>query len=309
MEQKKEAQEGESISRVKQIVAFILELNWFLSASAALVFFILLKKFVVDIARVNSQDMNNTFFYGDAVLIRRSVEYVQTGDVVQFSFPAKDSTTPSATMIQRIAGLPGDTVEIKDKVLFVNGRRVPDTSTVKHNFFVRAPRKLDSLFKLNYALWEGGEISQRGDYSYSLTDREAQRLRKDTAVNSVELKSEKAGNWDETLFPNSKHYRWNMDHYGPVYIPAKNDTLYLDTFNLALYERLITQYEKNLLEKRGDSIFINGQHTNSYVTKKSYYFVLGDNRDNASDSRSWGFLPENALKGKILRVIRRGGHE
>ena len=308
MEPPKERKTSGAISKVKQIVAFILELNWFLSASAALLLFILLKKFVFDIARVNSHDMNSTYVYGDALLIRRSTDDLKRGDVIQFVFPVRDTTATRALMMQRLFGMPGDTIEIRDKNVLINGFQLTDTSTVQYNYFVRAKSRLDTAFRMKFNLWEGGDISERGDYSFSLTKDQAAALRTDTnTIRSVELKTEKKDNWDETIFPSSPHYRWNIDHYGPLYVPRAGDTLNLDTVCLALYETLITKYEKNTLSKRSDSIFINGHYTKTYVTKKDYYFMLGDNRDNASDSRTWGLLPRNDLRGKMLMVLRRSG--
>src|SRR5688572_5498219 len=100
MEQETQAEERAGGKR-KQIIAFVLELNWFLSASAALLLFILLKKFVVDIARVNSFDMNTTYTYGDALLIIKTYDSLVTGDVIQFRYPVKDSLAPAADMVQR----------------------------------------------------------------------------------------------------------------------------------------------------------------------------------------------------------------
>jgi signal peptidase I len=304
MEQETQAEERAS-GKVKQVIAFVLELNWFLSASAALLLFILLKKFVVDIARVNSHDMNATYSYGDALLISRSFDSLATGDVVQFRYPVKDSLAPAADMIQRLFAMPGDTIEVVDKAVYLNGTRLRDTITVLHNFFVKAKGKLDSTFREKYGLWEGGDISDRGDYSFSLTEAQTNLLRNDTMIISVDPKKEKHGNWDETLFPNSNQFKWNMDHYGPIYIPAQGDTLKLDSLNLPLYETLLTSFEKNTLQRRADSILINGKYTREYVVKKNYFFVLGDNRDNANDSRNWGFLPENFIKGKVVMTLRK----
>jgi signal peptidase I len=39
--------------------------------------------------------------------------------------------------------------------------------------------------------------------------------------------------------------------------------------------------------------------------KQDYYFTMGDNRDNANDSRIWGFIPANCIKGKMVMVLKR----
>jgi signal peptidase I len=142
------------------------------------------------------------------------------------------------------------------------------------------------------------------DYSYSLTFQEYWRLRRDSMVLRAVRKSEKAGAFDDTCFPFSSKYKWNRDHYGKIYVPRINDTIRLDTVSFKLYAVIIKDYEMNKTELRHDSIFINDQLSDRYVIKKNYYFVLGDNRDNAIDSRNWGFLPENMIVGKVIRTIK-----
>ena len=77
----------------------------------------------------------------------------------------------------------------------------------------------------------------------------------------------------------------------------------LDSLNLCIYERIISAYEGNTLELKGDSIFINGECKTSYVIKQNYYFMMGDNRHNSQDSRHWGFVPEDHIIGKATRII------
>jgi signal peptidase I len=54
-----------------------------------------------------------------------------------------------------------------------------------------------------------------------------------------------------------------------------------------------------------NKIYINDSLSAIYVVKQNYFFVLGDNRDNAIDSRTWGFLPEKFIAGKIVSLIKR----
>jgi signal peptidase I len=63
--------------------------------------------------------------------------------------------------------------------------------------------------------------------------------------------------------------------------------------------------ENNTLEVSGDSILVNHQRVKNYTVQQNYYFVMGDNRDNAVDSRMYGFLPESKIKGKVLFLIKR----
>jgi signal peptidase I len=279
--------------------------RWFISAYLALAAFLLVKKFAFDIVRVNNKDMHATFMYGDAVLVKKCFNNYQRGDLLYSVFPIQDTALSRTFFIQRVMGLPGDTLQIKDKEVFVNGNIIPDTNTVRFNYYVKSKKvKLDSVFREKYSLQDGGQVSAHFDYSFALSKLECNKLKEDSAIMAVTRKAEKKNSYDDGCFPNSEHFTWNMDHYGKIYIPKMNDTLTLDSVNIHLYKRLITDLEKNELRIENDSIQINGKYTNQYVVKKNYYFLLGDNRDNANDSRNWGYLPDNFVVGKVIRTVR-----
>lgn len=250
--------------------------------------------------------MEGSYSVEDALLLKKFGNDYKTSDVVYFEYPIRDTLGGHTFFIQRIFGLPGDSVHISDKLVFVNGKSVPESADLKFNYFVKSKKLiLDSTFLARYGLKEGGKISDSFDYSYALTKIQSDSLRKDTLISYVQVKQEKKSAYDETCFPGDSHFKWNMDQYGGIYIPKINDTLHLDTLNIKLYSNLIVESEKNSLQVRHDSIFINGSLTRSYLIKKNYFFLLGDNRDNANDSRIWGFLPENYLIGKVIHTIRK----
>ena len=96
--------------------------------------------------------------------------------------------------------------------------------------------------------------------------------------------------------------KWNADNFGPLIVPKEGWTVKLDSTNYSVYERVISVYEGNTIEKIGNDILINGKKTNSYTFKMNYYWMMGDNRYNSADSRVWGFVPEDHIVGRASLV-------
>jgi len=205
--------------------------------------------------------------------------------------------------IKRCVGMPGDVLQIVDQQLIINGEKLDSPGIRQFKYQVKTdgsrinPRVLKKL-----DITENVIAGNHGEYVFTLTDESAKKLKQIAIVKSVEQIIQAKGERDPNIFPHHPDYAWNVDNFGPIDIPNKGKTLELDTKNIALYKRIITAFEHNKLEIKGQKIFINDEETTSYTFKQDYFWLMGDNRHNSADSRYWGFVPEDHIVGKASFV-------
>lgn len=120
--------------------------------------------------------------------------------------------------------------------------------------------------------------------------------------NVVSLKKDLSTEPENDIFPRSPEYSWNKDEFGPIYIPEAGKTVNLNLDVLPLYKRIITAYEGNTIDVKGNQILINGEVANTYTFKQDYYWMMGDNRHNSQDARMWGYVPFDHVVGKPVFV-------
>ena len=221
--------------------------------------------------------------------------------------------------IKRCLGIPGNKVEVREGLVYINDELAKEMPGVQYCYRVYAQRKLDiKTIEENYGVTfdrvqtqTGIEVNQNIAY---MSRANAEKLQQLEVIDKVERLLQKPGMPDKSIFPyNEAVYPWNIDNYGPIVIPAKGVPIELTTGNIDLYRRLIAAYEGNTLEIKGNDIYINGQVATSYTPKMDYYWMMGDNRNQSADSRSWGFVPEDHIVGKPIfiafstRDAARGG--
>ena len=179
--------------------------EYFESIVIAVILALFIRTFVVQAFKIPTGSMEENLLIGDHLLVNKFVfgpsasaveravlpmAALKRGEVVVFKYPEE----PDRDFIKRVIGLPGETVELREKKVYING--TPLNEPYVH--FLAPPRS-------------GTEFNE---------------------VTSFDVR----------------------ERYGPVTVPPNQ------------------------------------------------YFVMGDNRDNSQDSRYWGFLPRDLVKGKALVI-------
>lgn len=299
-------------------------------------------------------------------------EKIKNNDIVVFNWPTDtlynmykvadkryDKPIDKKTnYVKRCVGIAGDSLEIKDGNVYINGKELILPERAKPQFFYKIKVKQNSIqnikteyqiteagsiFEINNKIWDNPSIKEEliKNYSFEEVDRDSinsyvnggidenlfkklslsfsniyfyanltndkyEKIKTDSRIASVERRVSKVA--EDGVFPdfkdgiNSTLNNWNVDNFGPIYIPKKGATVAINKNSLPFYKKIISEYENNDLQVNGSDILINGKKSTSYTFKQDYFWMMGDNRHNSLDARYFGYTPENHIVGKPIFI-------
>ena len=223
---------------------------------------------------------------------------VQKEDILVFNNPANLSEPVidrREVFISRCIGIPGDTLLIDSRFFSDSFRKRMHRPEVPYSYPRQRERQLDSLLSIlsiapNKLL---GQDSIKNIRSFSRYEHYL-------------LEQAMNGNcWIEPIVKED-----SMEMLKPLIIPSKGKAIRVYPWNKTLLRNTLVLHEKKQAEIKNDTLYVEGKPVQHCYFTKDYYWVGANNAINLSDSRLFGFVPEDHIIGKasIIWFYQRKGN-
>ncbi|WP_295181601.1 signal peptidase I [uncultured Christiangramia sp.] len=254
-------------------------------------------------------------------------ENIERNDIVVFNWPVdtvnafqqygdgkyyEKPIDKKSNYVKRAVGVPGDSLSVKNGLVYINGEQLQLPERAKPQFTYTGvtkgqPFNPQTLYKV-YDITDGfGYNPTTNEFTFvAITEETFERLKNHPNVASIQRSADTVSK-SSRLFPNDRA-RWNNDNFGPIYIPKKGVTVKITPESMPFYKEIIETYEgseyglNNKLSLNGTQVLLNGNPISEYTFHQNYYWMMGDNRNNSEDSRTWGYVPENHVVGKPVFI-------
>ena len=258
-------------------------LNLFVWMVFLLMICFLLQVTVVAIFRIPTDSMQPTLQPGDNILVNKSI------------------------MGARIFNI-WETSEKKE----VEIHRLPGLGKVKRNdvlvFHYPFPHKNDSLsmhllkYYVKRCIALPGDTMgiRKGHYYIKGIDEPIGNIQAQKRIEKLQKETARGIVMD--TYPWDRYIDWTIQDFGPLHVPARGQTVVMDSTAVKLYRNLIEWEQKEKLTYQGKEVFLGDSLIHEYRFQENYYFVGGDYMENSKDSRYWGLLPEPYIVGVATRI-------
>lgn len=258
-------------------------LGWGKILILALVVVLFVRFFFLESYHIASSSMETAVLNGDFVIVNKMPfrPAPERNTVVLFTSPLRKDTVAEQLFLSRCVGLPGDTLELIDNTLKINGKEVPKSPHTLARYTIENSIQevlLSQMKRLSIPVREA--VMTDTACFISLTPFEEYRIRDELPQ-----------------FMDARFKQLGAEEYKLV-VPRKDRAYRLDPVSLtACKEIILAEAGKDAVIRDG-KLYLDGRETTFFFFKHNYYWLLSDNTSGAIDSRHLGFVPEEALVGK-----------